>query len=147
MFHRMLISGLLAILITPLAAFSQEPEAPDRWGLPDDPLGRRIGQLLDVLSQDDEAFTREFVENALHHSFLEMGPVEMHLEQFSRMREQLGAFEVDNIELQDPTRGELILRTASGERILLSVEIEEIENSPWTDFEEQVQRRVEELTR
>jgi CubicO group peptidase (beta-lactamase class C family) len=121
------LSLVIGSLIQPIPASAQAEDAVSRWGLPDDPLGNRIAQFLEVIRRDDEALTREFVENGLAQSFLEMGPVEMHMEQFASIRNQLGAFEVEDIMLHGPDRGELVLRAASGDRILLSMEIEEID--------------------
>lgn len=128
MFPRIIALSLVILTVAlPPGTFAQTEDYIANWGLPDHPLGRRIAHLLEAISRDDEAFTREFVENGLHPSFLEMGPVDMHVEQFAMMRAQLGKFEVDDVDLQGPLRGELVLRASSGDRILLSVEIEENE--------------------
>jgi CubicO group peptidase (beta-lactamase class C family) len=96
------------------------------WGLPDTVLGHRLEQLLDVLSRDDEAATREFVETVLTPDFLEMGPMDIHLEHFASMRETLGTFTVDDIRIQG-LRADLVLTSESGARTDLHVELEDIE--------------------
>ena len=126
-FKILIVTSVITALASPPGASAQADDYHSRWGLPDDPFGRRVGQLLEAISRDDEAFTRDFVENGLHPSFLEMGPVDMHMEQFGMMRAQLGDFGVEDIDLEGPYRGELILRASSGDRVLLSVELEEIE--------------------
>lgn len=96
------------------------------WDLPDTVVGRRLGQLLDVLGRDDEALTREFVETVLTPDFLEMGPMEMHLEQFASMRETLGTFTIDDIRIQG-LRADLVLASENGSRTDLHVELQDIE--------------------
>jgi CubicO group peptidase (beta-lactamase class C family) len=96
------------------------------WDLPDSVLGRRLGQLLDMLSGDDAALTREFVKTVLTPDFLEMGPMEMHLEQFASMRETLGTFTVDDIRIQG-LRADLVLASGDGSRTDLHVELQDIE--------------------
>lgn len=124
---RFLVFLMLALAAAPPGGRAQENDFHARWGLPDDAMGRRLGQLLEVLSRDDEALGRDLVRNGMIPAFLEMAPVEGHLEQFEMMRGQLGAFEVDDIRLEGPYRADLVLLAETGNRFALHVELEEIE--------------------
>jgi CubicO group peptidase (beta-lactamase class C family) len=90
------------------------------------PVEQRAEAMFDVLRSGDTDSLRAFLDEALHPAFLEMGPLEMHVEQFEQIRDELGAFEVDDIRISDPYRGEFILRSGSGEALALTLETEPI---------------------
>lgn len=100
--------------------------------LPDDPqtvppVERRAEEMFDILRSSDAGALRTFIEEALHPSFFEMGPVDVHVEQFGRIREALGDFDVDDIRVSGPHRGDFVLRSESGAAFVLHLETEPIE--------------------
>lgn len=65
-----------------------------KWGLPNSNTGRRAAALLETISQKDESYTQNFIQASFSPGFLNEFPMEVHLKQFRRMREDFGEFEL-----------------------------------------------------
>jgi CubicO group peptidase (beta-lactamase class C family) len=80
--------------------------------------------VVEALRATDPAALRRFLESALAPPFLAAAPIDLHLEQFGRMRATLGSFETAEIRLEGPDRADLLLTRGDGERFLLHLETE-----------------------
>jgi D-alanyl-D-alanine carboxypeptidase len=107
------------VLVATTAGLTEETS-----GVP--PVERRADELFDILRAGDTGALRTFVEQALHPSFFEMGPVDFHVEQFGEIRATLGDFDVDDIRISGPHRGDFVLRSESGAAYVLHLETEPI---------------------
>ncbi len=95
------------------------------WGLPDSPTGRAASAFLDVVGQADADVYRKFVQERFTPAFRDAFPMEAHLDQFRRMHDDFGDFELFGVEKTGPDEARLkLLHRASGRRFVVAMTIE-----------------------
>lgn len=71
-----------------------KPNPTETWGLPESITGKRSSALLSALDSQDLEKTKTFIKENLAPEFLEEFSLEGHLNQFQRMQEEIGKFEL-----------------------------------------------------
>lgn len=65
-----------------------------KWRLPNSNTGRRSAALLEAINRQDENYTKNFIQSNFTPGFLNAFPIATHLQQFKKMYEDIGEFEL-----------------------------------------------------
>ncbi len=97
----------------------------DRWGLSHSPTGYQGAYFLYALSRQGETGIRQFIDEHFAAPFAAAFSIEQHLDQFRRMAQDVGAFELASYAQPAPDAIDLILVAAdSGARFRATVAVE-----------------------
>ncbi len=89
----------LFLLLVSLLVWQNAAAQSEKWGLPPSPNGKLVSALLDAINETDTEIHRKFIESHFTPAFIKAMPMELHLNAFQQMHQDLAGTQVNGVEM------------------------------------------------
>lgn len=119
--------SLVGLLLCPIVVAQDGQSQTEKWGLPPSPNGKVIAALMNAVNESDAAVHQKFIETHFTPAFINAMPMEVHLDAFQQMHEDLAGGEINGIDMMMGATAKLkmIIRVSEDSYYNMSVDLEQ----------------------